>query len=124
MEEKVLLATKPTWVVIIPHLIAMCVIVGIFTIWKPLIAILTTKLQITNKRVEGKIGFLKIEKMDSRIEQITSVKITQSLTGRIFKYGTVDINTAGGNYEFQYMPNPEKIRQVINNSIDNLVNAN
>ena len=52
MDEKILLSEKPTWVVIVPHLIAMCFIVGIFTIWKPLIAILTTRLTITNRRVE------------------------------------------------------------------------
>ena len=59
--------------------------------------------------------------MDSRIEQITSVKVTQSLIGKIFRYGTININTAGGNYEFNYIPNPEKIRTVINNSIDNTI---
>lgn len=123
MDDKVLLSEKPTWIVIVPHLIAMCFIVGIFTIWKPLIAILTTRLTITNRRVEGKIGLIKTERMDSRIEQITSVKVTQGLIGKMFNYGTISINTAGGNYNFNYMSNPEKIRKAINNSIDNCVNV-
>lgn len=123
MDEKILLSEKPTWIVIVPHLIAMCFIVGIFTIWKPLIAILATRLTITNRRVEGKIGVIKTEKMDSRIEQITSVKITQGLMGKIFNYGTISINTAGGNYIFNYMPNPERIRKAINSSMDNYANV-
>lgn len=118
MEEKTILEAKPSAIVLVPHLISMCVTVGIFTIWKPLIAILTTRLVVTNKRVEGKTGLIHTERMDSRIEQITSVKVSQGLIGKIFKYGTVNINTAGGNYEFKYIINPERVRKTINNSID------
>lgn len=121
MEEEVVLESKPTWIILVPHLIAMCIIIGIFTIWKPLIAILTTRLVITSKRVEGKTGLINTEKMDSRTGQITSVKVTQGLIGRLCNYGTVNVNTAGGSYQFNYMPNPEKIRKTINNSIDNIV---
>ena len=51
--------------------------------------------------------------MDSPINQITSVKVTQGLIGKIFNYGTVNINTASGEYEFNYMANPEDIRKTI-----------
>lgn len=119
MEEKIILETKPTWLVIIPHLLAMSVIIGFITIWKPIIAIFTTKLKITDKRVEGKIGWLKTEKMDSRIGQITSVKVTQGICGKIFNYGTVNINTASGIYQFKYITSPEKVRTAINKAIDN-----
>lgn len=121
MEEKVILEARPTWIVIVPHLLAMCVIVGLITIWKPLFAIFTTKITITDKRVEGKIGLIKTEKMDSRIGQVTSVKVTQGLWGKVFNYGTVNINTASGTYIFKYIQSPEKVRQAINNAIDNAV---
>lgn len=121
MEEKVILEVKPTWIIIVPHLIAMCIIIGLITIWKPIIAVLTTKLKITDKRIEGKIGLIKTEKMDSRIGQVTSVKVTQGITGKILNYGTVYINTASGNYEFRYIPSPERVRMAINNAIDNSV---
>mgnify|MGYP002623639407 CR=1 FL=1 len=118
MEEKTILEVKPTWIIIIPHLIAMCVIVGIFTIWGALVAVVTTRIKVTDKRVEGKKGLLHTERMDSRIGQITSVKVTQGLVGKIFNYGTIYINTAGGNYAFAYIPSPEKVRSAINNAID------
>lgn len=121
MEENVILETKPTWIIIIPHLIAMCIVIGIITIWKPIIAILTTKLKVTDKRIEGKIGLLRTEKMDSRIGQVTSVKVTQGIMGKILNYGTININTASGIYEFRYIPRPESVRNAINNAIDNLV---
>lgn len=120
MEEKVILEARPTWIVIVPHLIAICVIVGLVTIWKAIAAVLTTRLTITNRRVEGKKGLLKTVKMDSRIGQITSVKVTQGLAGKIFNYGTLNINTAGGEYEFAYIRNPEKVKQTINTALDNL----
>lgn len=120
MEEKVILEARPTWIVIVPHLIAICVIIGLVTIWKAIVAVLTTRLTITNKRVEGKKGLLKTVKMDSRIGQITSVKVTQGIAGKIFNYGTININTAGGEYEFNYIKNPENVKQTINNAMDNL----
>ena len=120
MDEKVILEARPTWIVIVPHLIAICVIIGLVTIWKAIAAVLTTRLTITNKRIEGKKGLFKTVKMDSRIGQITSVKVTQGIVGKIFNYGTLNINTAGGEYEFNYIKNPDNVKQTINNAMDNL----
>lgn len=120
MVERVILEARPTGIVLVPHVIAICVIIGLVTIWKAIVAVLTTRLTITNKRVEGKKGLLKTVKMDSRIGQITSVKVTQGIAGKIFNYGTININTAGGEYEFNYIKNPENVKQTINNAMDNL----
>lgn len=118
MEENLMLDAKASFVVVIPHIILLFFLIGFITIWKPLVAVLTTKIKVTNKRVEGKKGLIKTETMDSQINQITSVKVEQGLFGKLLNYGTVYINTAGGNYEFSYMQDPEEIRKTINNAIN------
>ena len=49
---------------------------------KPLIAMFTTKLEINDKRVVGKMGLIKILTMDTPINKISSVKIEQGLMGQ------------------------------------------
>ena len=115
--ENLLLDTKPSFIAVVPHIFLMFIFIGFITIWKPLAAVLTTKLRITNLRVEGKTGLITTNSMDSPINQITSVKVTQGLLGKILNYGTLNINTAGGNYSFGYMPDPENTRKIINNAI-------
>ena len=111
--ENLLMEVKPSAVVLIPHFCLMLVFVGFITIWKPLFGIISTNIRVTNKRVSAKKGIIKTESLDSPIDKITSVKVEQKLFGKIFNYGTIYINTASGDYTFEYIPNVEQLRDVI-----------
>ena len=116
-QQTLLLDVKPSFIIIVPHVLLCFVLIGFITIWKPLIALLSTRLTVTNFKVEGKVGLIKTKTMDSPVRQVTSVSIYQGLIAKIFNYGTVTINTANGVYTFKYMPDPKTIKMVIDNAI-------
>ena len=105
---------RVSWLTIIPHLLAMIVFVGFITLPIQILRILTTKIEVDKNMVYGKRGILKKDIMNSPIKHIQSVRVNRSLIGRIFRYGDIIITTAGGNYFYKQMGNPERIREVIN----------
>lgn len=104
---------KISWLSIIPDFIGFAFIVGLFTIWKKIGACISTKLEVTDNMVIGKTGILKTESMESPINKITSVKVNQSIFGKIFKYGDLFINTPSGDYSFHCLSNAEEIKKYI-----------
>lgn len=74
---------------------------------------LFNELAITNKKVYGKIGFIKTVEMNSPIHQIQNVKVSNGLFGKIFKYGTIDITTTTGVYYFKYVKNPNDFKNTV-----------
>lgn len=114
MEKESLLAeVKPKAIILIPHIILIFFWIGLITIWKPLFAILGTQIRITNTRLSAKKGVIHTEEMESALNKVTSVKVSQNIFGKIFNYGTIFVNTAGGNYKFDYIPNPKHIKELI-----------
>lgn len=55
----------------------------------------TTELAITNKRVIAKFGFISRRTVEINIKKIESIQVEQSVTGRIFNYGTLIVAGAG-----------------------------
>lgn len=117
-DEHVVLEGKISWVTVVPHILLMCLIIGFITIWKPLIAKLTTHLCITSKKVSGKVGFIKIKTLDAPLNKINNVSVQQGLFGRILGYGTVRIDTSSGTYEFDYIKHPNDFKSSLFNQIE------
>ena len=109
---------KISWIVIVPHIILMVFAIGFVTIWRPLIAILTTRLCITNKKVVGKIGFIKVKTLDAPLNKINNVSVQQGLFGRIFGYGTIRIDTSSGFYKFDFIKQPNEFKATLLNQIE------
>ena len=105
--------SKTSWFALVPDILLCCIIIGFFTFWIKIIKILTTQLSIDEKMVSGKVGILKIQTLDSPINKVTSVKIEQSIFGRIFNYGNVCINTAAGQFLFQCQSKPKEIKKYL-----------
>jgi len=78
----------------------------------------TTELTITNKRIMGKTGWLKIKAMDSPLNKINNVKIVQGIIGRIFNYGTIIVDTMSGTYSYRNMVNPKEFKKQITEAIE------
>jgi len=114
--ESLLVEVKPSAVILIPHFCLMILFVGFITIWKPLFKMISTNIRVTNKRVSAKKGIIKTESLDSPIDKITSVKVQQNFFGKIFNYGTLYINTASGDYTFEYIPNADNVKDIIINN--------
>ena len=108
---------RTSWATIIPDCCMFMIIIGLFTIWKKIFTILTTKLEITDTLVSGKTGLIHTEKMESPISKITSVKVEQNFFGKIFNYGDVYINTPAGQYNYSCIAEPNKVKDYLINKM-------
>jgi hypothetical protein len=63
------------------------------------ITVKTSELVITDRRVLIKVGFLQRRTFQMFISKIESVAVFQSMMGRLFNYGTVEIRGTGGSSE-------------------------
>lgn len=97
---------------------ALCILVGVVWIVKDLIKFFTTKLIITNKRVNGKTGFINTNELDSPLNKINGVQVRQDLFGKMFNYGTVSITTASTVFNFDYIDKPNDFKAILNNQIE------
>lgn len=97
---------------------AICILIGLIWIVKDLIKFFTTKLIITNKRVNGKTGLINTNKLDSPLNKINGVQVKQGLFGKIFNYGTVSITTASTTFNFDYIDKPNEFKNILNNQIE------
>lgn len=68
---------------------------------------------ITNKRVIIKAGFITRKTIELNLSKIECVNVDQSLLGRIFGYGNIQIIGTGGTKEtFVDIKNPLKFRKI------------
>jgi hypothetical protein len=70
---------------------------------------------ITNNRVIQVSGIINKNVVDSSLEKVNDVKLSQSFWGRIFGYGDVEIMTASelGTNLFQFLGNPVAFKKVM-----------
>ena len=55
----------------------------------------TTELAVTNKRVITKTGFISRHTLELNLAKTESMQVNQSLAGRLFNYGSLQINGTG-----------------------------
>jgi hypothetical protein len=78
------------------------------------IAVKTSELVITDRRVIIKVGFIQRHTFEMFISKIESVAVLQGMMGRIFNYGTVEIRGTGGSSEsFATIASPLQFRDAI-----------
>jgi hypothetical protein len=78
------------------------------------LAVKTSELVITDRRVLIKVGFIQRQTFEMFISKIESVAVTQGMIGRFFNYGTVEIRGTGGSSEsFATIAAPLQFRDAI-----------
>ncbi len=115
-DEKILFRTKKHWIIFLiptfltimtvffflndnPILIKMSYALAIITIlhWgNQLLLYCASEFAITDKRVMMREGFFYRHTNETRLSSIANVGATQSLLAQVLQYGTVFINTFGG----------------------------
>src|SRR5688572_12704772 len=73
---------------------------------------------VTNRRVIQVTGVLSKEVLDTSLEKVTDVKMTQSFFGRLFDYGDIEILTASelGVNLFHHIGNPVRFKTAMLNA--------
>jgi uncharacterized membrane protein YdbT with pleckstrin-like domain len=75
----------------------------------------TTEIVVTNRRVVYKRGFISRFTREMNMEKIESVAVDQTLLGRVFGYGTIDIRGTGAGFEqLRGIAEPIALRNAIN----------
>jgi hypothetical protein len=146
--ERILLITRQHWFVLFSAILAeititllLIVAFSVATIYYPLAAIgfvlvflpLISMLRdiliwtnheylVTNRRVIQISGIFNKNVVDSSLEKVNDVKMTQSFFGRLFDYGDVEILTASeiGVNLFRRIGNPVKFKTAMLNAKEKL----
>jgi uncharacterized membrane protein YdbT with pleckstrin-like domain len=83
---------------------------------------ISSDFAITNKRILMREGFFFRHTNDTRLTTIANVNVNQSLLAQALNYGTVFINTFGGNADpFTEIENPFEFQKTLQQQIDQLI---
>ena len=146
--ERILLITRQHWFVLFSAILAEITItllliaafsvatiyyrlaaIGFVLVFLPLISMLRDILiwtnheyLVTNRRVIQISGIFNKNVVDSSLEKVNDVKMTQSFFGRLFDYGDVEILTASeiGVNLFKRIGNPVKFKTAMLNAKEKL----
>lgn len=124
-KEHVIAFTRPTWwsgfwtyVWVVILLLPTFGLSLLFMI-PVLVNVLTTEFAVTNKRVIVKRGFIRRDAEELRLGKVESVKVDQSITGRILRFSTISvIGTGGTTLLATGCVNGNDFRQKIYNQLD------
>ena len=88
--------------------------VGLLMAVPPWLQRLTSEFGVTSKRVIIKVGLVQRRTLELLIRQVEAISVDQSLTGRIFNFGTITLSGTGGVKEtFHNIANPLEFRRSI-----------
>ncbi|URQ08871.1 hypothetical protein BRM13312_00044 [Salmonella phage BRM 13312] len=100
--EHVVAFTRPTWWsgFWIYVLVALTIIptfgFSLLFLIPTILNVMTTEFAVTNKRVIVKRGFIRRDADELRLGKVETIKVDQSITGRIFRFSTISVIGTGG----------------------------
>lgn len=97
--EQIVYEAKVSWFSQLPlvvlGVVTLPIFIGALFLLVAFVRIWTTELAITNKRIIAKFGLISRSTVELRLEKVESVRIQQSILGRILNYGSVVVAGAG-----------------------------
>jgi uncharacterized membrane protein YdbT with pleckstrin-like domain len=83
-----------------------------------LAAFSTSEFGVTNQRVIAKVGFIRRNSLEIFLAKIEAIQIVQSISGRIFGYGSIVVSGTGGTRDsFHNISNPLELKRKIQEQI-------
>ena len=74
----------------------------------------TTEIAVTDRRIIVKRGFIRRHTVEVNLQKVGSVDVDQSILGRIFNFGDVTVQVAGGQPEtLPLIDQPLKLRSTV-----------
>src|SRR5262245_46861682 len=108
----------PTWSPILPWIGFGLLLIAFFPLFGAWIRRSSAEFAVTNKRVILKVGFIQKKTAEMFLNKIESVGVEQSITGRVFGYGTIIIRGTGGSLEpFDNVSAPLEFRRQVQEQI-------
>jgi len=104
----------------VPVGIALMVL-GLIWIGVALIRRNSTELAVTDRRVIAKFGFISRSTVELNLTKLESVRVEQSVMGRICNYGSVYVTGTGSTMDpIPFISDPIKFRQAVQSATDAL----
>ncbi|HEY1328760.1 MAG TPA: PH domain-containing protein [Casimicrobiaceae bacterium] len=98
---------------------ALVCLLGLIVIAVGLIRRASTELAVTTRRVIAKFGFISRSTVEINLAKIESVRVEQSVTGRIFDYGSIIVTGTGSTMDpIPFIADPIRFRQAIQSATD------
>lgn len=103
-----------------PGLAAFWVLGAVFLIYAASFGIgravhyISSEFAITNKRVVIKVGFINRKTLEMVLTKVETIRVDQSILGRVLNYGTIVVTGTGGTNEpFNSIANPLEFRRQV-----------
>ncbi|MBQ8885855.1 MAG: PH domain-containing protein [Clostridia bacterium] len=104
---------------IIAIIYGVCLVIGVLPLLIRVLKNMTTHLAVTNKRVIGKVGVLKVDTIDFHIDKVDNVSYKGSVFGNLFHYYTVSVKGGGGDAkEITAIANAAEFKNKVNEAIE------
>jgi uncharacterized membrane protein YdbT with pleckstrin-like domain len=98
---------------------AVVLFIALGVIAWPLIARKSTELVITSKRLIAKFGVTSTQSIEIRFDRIETVRVKQSLMGRILNYGDIVVTGTGSTFDpIPDISKPMKFRAALNDAME------
>lgn len=97
---------------VLPELGVILALIGIICLIYEIIYAWTTELAITEKSVIAKLGLIKRDTIEVRINKVESIRLNQGIFGRILGYGTVIVvGTGSSSAPIRYIKQPVRFKK-------------
>jgi hypothetical protein len=100
---------------------AIVLIIAIISALAAFVTYQTSEYGITNRRILMKVGFISRTSLEILLQRVESIQVFQSITGRIFNYGSIVVSGTGGSKDpFPNIPNPLLFRKYAQQQLEQL----
>ena len=114
----VMSSTRPE--VMVP-LAGVLAVIGVLVFLAALVRRSSTELAVTNRRIIAKFGFISRSTVEMNLTKIESVRVEQSVMGRLFGYGSLIVVGTGSSLDpIPFIARPIAFRQAIQAATDAL----
>jgi len=92
---------------------AVAVLVGVAIPGLVLLSLANTRYVLTDRAASVKTGIVGRRVVRARLSMVENSAYQQSVTGSLFGYGTVTLETAGGDVAFRRVDDPQAVRSLV-----------
>ena len=102
-----------------PPIGAVLAAVGVIWFVAGLIRRSSTELAVTSRRVIAKFGLVRRSTVELNLSKVESIRVEQSVLGRIFGYGSIIVTGTGSTMEpIPFIADPIRFRQAVQEATD------
>ena len=126
--EREYVATKSAWCVFSIWYILFCWLVIPLVIWIAKIVIIKNeKIYIKGRKVTERSGVLSKKETNKVLTNVLGVSVNQSFVGRIFHYGTVQVDVIGGknlDFSMEGVKDPYELKEFLDQYVVDVAGQN